>query len=96
MEIANAVLGGERRKRLSQPEIEEFTALLGHLTVVQEMGLVSEQVRDVLPLARAHGLSAYTAAYLELSIRHGAPLSTLDEKLRKAANVAGVPEFAGE
>jgi len=50
-------------------------------------------VNDVLPLARKHGLSAYDAAYLELAIRHRAPLSTLDEKLRRAAKVAGITIF---
>jgi predicted nucleic acid-binding protein len=53
-------------------------------------------VSNVLPLAREYGLSAYDAAYLELSIRHGAPLATLDGRLRKAAQKAGVRIFAGK
>ena len=40
--------------------------------------------------------SAYDAAYLELSIRHGVPLATLDAKLQKAAQRAGVKIFAGK
>jgi predicted nucleic acid-binding protein len=35
------------------------------------------------------------AAYLELSIRHGAPLATLDARLQTAAQKAGVEIFAG-
>jgi predicted nucleic acid-binding protein len=49
---------------------------------------------NVLPLAREYGLSAHDAAYLELAIRLGAPLATLDGKLRKAAQKAGIGVFA--
>ncbi len=46
--------------------------------------------QQVLPLARAYQLSAYDAAYLELAIREGLPLATLDDGLRQAARAAGV------
>ena len=95
LEIANAVLVGERRKRLNQPEIVQFTALLGALSLVQDVRPVANYVNDVLPLARKHGLSAHDAAYLELSIRYDAPLATLDEKLRKAAKRTGIKIFEG-
>ena len=45
---------------------------------------------DVHQLAVAHGLSGYDAAYLELAIRKGLPLASLDEELQNAARVAGV------
>jgi predicted nucleic acid-binding protein len=96
LEIANAMLAGERRKRLKQPEILRFVALLEGLSIVQDGQRASESVSNVLPLARDYGLSAYDAAYLELSIRHGVPLATLDAKLRKAAQRAGVKIFGGE
>jgi predicted nucleic acid-binding protein len=94
LEIANAVLAGERSNRLRQPEIRRFTTLLESLSPVQDVQPVCDCVNDVLPLAREYGLSAYDAAYLELSIRHGAPLATLDGKLRKAAQKAGIEVFA--
>jgi predicted nucleic acid-binding protein len=93
LEIANAVLVGERRKRLNQPEIRQFTILMGSLPIVQDARPVSNYVNDVLSIARAHGLSAYDASYLELSARNGAPLATLDGKLRMAAEQAGVKIF---
>lgn len=93
LEIANAVLTGERRKRLRQPEIRRFTTLLDSLSLVQDAQSVSEHVSNVLPLAREYNLSAYDAAYLELSIRHGTPLATLDGKLQKAAQKAGIEIF---
>jgi predicted nucleic acid-binding protein len=96
LEIANAILAGERRKRLKQPEILRFLALLEGLPIVQDGQAVSENVSNVLPLARHYDLSAYDAAYLELSIRHGVPLATLDAKLQKAAQRAGVKILAGK
>lgn len=44
----------------------------------------------VMDLARAYELSAYDAAYLELALRLGLPLATLDVRLRSAAERAGV------
>jgi predicted nucleic acid-binding protein len=95
LEIANAVLVGERKKRLLRPEIRHFLSLLENLSLVQDAPPAGEHVSNVLPLAREHSLSSYDAAYLELSLRHGAPLATLDGKLRKAALKAGVRIFMG-
>ena len=95
LEIANAILVGERRKRLRQPEILRFITLLESLTVLQDTQPVGDHVINLMPLARQYNLSAYDAAYLELSIRHRAPLATLDAKLQKAAQQAGVIIFQG-
>ncbi len=46
--------------------------------------------QQILLLARTYHLSAYAAAYLELAIREGLPLATLDDDLRGAASAAGV------
>ena len=45
-------------------------------------------------LARAHNLSAYDAAYLELAIRLGLPLACLDGRLKTAAAASGVVLFS--
>jgi predicted nucleic acid-binding protein len=93
LEIANALLTGERRKRLKRPEILSFVALLEGLSILQDGQSVRESVSNVLPLARDYGLSAYDAAYLELAIRHSAPLATLDRDLQTAAKRAGIRIF---
>jgi predicted nucleic acid-binding protein len=93
LEIANAILVGERLKRLRQPEIQRFSALLEGLMVIHDTQSAAENIAQVLPLARRYRLPAYDAAYLELSIRRGAPLATFDGKLQKAAQGAGVSLF---
>jgi predicted nucleic acid-binding protein len=42
-------------------------------------------------LAQQHRLTSYDAAYLELAIRRGLPLATLDEALQAAAKIEKVP-----
>jgi predicted nucleic acid-binding protein len=48
---------------------------------------------DVLSVARAQNLSVYDAAYLELALRRGLALATLDDKLKAAATAVGVAEY---
>jgi predicted nucleic acid-binding protein len=45
----------------------------------------------VFKLAEQYNLTIYDAGYLELAIREGLPLATLDNDLRKAARASGVP-----
>jgi predicted nucleic acid-binding protein len=93
VEIANALLVGERRKRIRPPEIRRFVELLKGLSIFEDKQPFDEVVGIVLPLARDHRLSAYDAAYLEVAIRHTAPLATLDAGLQKAARMAGIRIF---
>ena len=94
LEVANGLLVGERRKRIGQMDILRFTELLEALAV-QEIALpVSAHIGGVLPLAREYKLSAYDASYLDVAIRSGAELATVDEGLEKAARTAGVPIMA--
>jgi predicted nucleic acid-binding protein len=93
VEITNAVLMAERRKRVKQPEIRRFVELLDGLTVIMDSQSVTEDVSNILPIAREYGLSAYDAVYLDVAVRHGAPLATLDSALQKAGRKAGIDIF---
>ena len=96
IEIANAILIGEKQKRIRQPEILRFMVLLEKLVIVQDAQSAAKSISNVLPLAREYGLSAYDANYLELALRHGAPLATLDRRLQKAAHQTGITLLRGE
>jgi predicted nucleic acid-binding protein len=54
-----------------------------------------DEEKDLLKLpqklARAHDLSSYDASYLDLAMKKGLPLATLDQKLRAAAQSVKVP-----
>jgi predicted nucleic acid-binding protein len=44
----------------------------------------------LIAVARQFGLTAYDAAYFELALRRNLPLATLDDRMRAAAQRAGV------
>ena len=94
VEVTNGLAVGERRKRLREAEIRRFLALLQGLPILQDIQSPGDAMNGILPLARECGLSAYEAAYLELAVRKGAPVATLDTGLRKAAREAGIPVYA--
>lgn len=50
---------------------------------------------DLMGLGRSHGLSSYYASYLDLAMRKGMPLATLDKNLQKAAKSVNVPLLKG-
>ncbi len=95
IEVANAFLVGERRKRLDEARGRRFLSLLGHLPILVDDETAARAWADTGYLARARQLSAYDATYLELALRRGLPLACLDGKLKAAARAAGVLIFTG-
>lgn len=89
-EVANVLNAAERRGRINAGEQAEFLERLRLLPIAIEHRPATWLAQQILPLARTHRLSAYDAAYLELAIREGLPLATLDDDLRRAAPAAGV------
>lgn len=90
LEITNALLVGERRKRLTHEEAIEALGLLSKLPLDIDDRSGFSLASDLLMLARKHKLSAYDAAYLELAQRRRLPLATLDRTLARAAKAAGI------
>ena len=93
LEIANAVLMGERRKRSTEAQAVKWFSYLSSLPIVVDETTNDHAWSEVLTLGRAHHLSAYDASYLELALRRGLPVASLDEKLKAAASALGVPIF---
>ncbi len=66
-------------------------SFLGALPIVIDGETSARAWGDTLSLARTQSLSAYDAAYLELAMRRGVPIASLDDKLKAAAAKVGVP-----
>jgi predicted nucleic acid-binding protein len=94
LEVANALLVGERRGRTTPANAAHFLALLGAFPIAVDAETVARAWVETMHLARTHNLSAYDASYLELAMRLGAPLATLDARLKAAATAVGVSPFA--
>lgn len=90
VEVANALLVLERRKKLRRDERIEALATLQALNASVDEEGHRFAFTTVPELAVTHGLSAYDASYLELALRERLPLGTKDEPLRQAASRAGV------
>ena len=90
-EVTSVLASAERRGRITAAQQAEFLERLRVLPIEVELRPATWLAQHILPLARKYKLSAYDAAYLELATRDGLVLATLDDDLRKAARMAGVP-----
>jgi len=89
-EIANGLVMGERRQRLTEAQSRRFVELLQTLPIEITPTDKSTLWSNLINLAREQNISAYDAAYLETAMRNGIPLATQDNALRKAAQRIGV------
>ena|SRR5579863_2988404 len=89
-EVRNSVLMGVRRKRISNADALEFLRSVEDLPIMLADPVSYDRV---FSLADRHGLTVYDAAYLDLALREGLPLASLDHALCKAALDSGVTLF---
>jgi hypothetical protein len=81
---------GVRRSHISRTHAEDFLDTLKSLPIRLTDPLSYD---DVFALADRHGLNVYDATYLDLAVREGLPLASLDGALIRAAGQSGVGIF---
>ena len=91
LEVVNVLLVAERRQRLREPDSVRFLSLLSQLPICVDQAWPERSMKDLLALGRAHDLSSYDASYLDLAMRQGLPIATLDQDLLQAAKRLDVP-----
>lgn len=94
LEVANVLVVGERKKRLLPAQSLRFVELLQSLPITPDADL--RPLGEILGLAREQGLSSYDASYLDLAVRTGLPLASLDGPLLEAADRFGVARFQAQ
>jgi predicted nucleic acid-binding protein len=94
LEVANVLARAEAKAIVTEAQSEAFLEMLACIPVRADSATFVHALTDTLHVARRYRLSAYDASYLELSLRTGSPLATLDADLAKAARKAGVKRFA--
>jgi predicted nucleic acid-binding protein len=90
LEVANALLAGERRQRIALAKVTALLFKIGGLPISVRPTDAKQSFEQILPMARHQGLAQYDAAYLELAVREGVALATLDGELMRAAQATGV------
>jgi predicted nucleic acid-binding protein len=90
LEVCNALVTAQRRKRITERETDRLLKALDSLPVELDAPPPGQTYPATVACARKLGLMTYDAAYLELAQRRGLPLATLDQRLAEAARKAGV------
>jgi predicted nucleic acid-binding protein len=85
LEVANALEMGVRRRRHHADFRNSTLHDLSLLPIQVDPESDRQAWSATLNLAERHRLTLYDAAYLELALRRGLPLATLDKELRAAA-----------
>ena len=93
LEVGNVLVVAERKGRLKRADCLRFLDLLSRLPIDIEQEGPDRLMREVYLLARDTGLSTYDASYLDLAMRKGLPLATLDKALAEAARDLNVELF---
>lgn len=89
LEVANVIVRAESKGLLTEAKSAEFLGVLQDMAISVDMETAEHSLNDTLQLARRFKLSSYDASYLELALREGLPLATLDKDLRTALAATG-------
>ena len=80
-----------RRGRINQAELAPLVTAIRSLHIEIDPSTAELALTRTLELARQHRLTTYDATYLELAIRTGLPLATLDKDLKRACAAEHIP-----
>ena len=87
-EVRNMLLVNQRRGRIDERQMAQALEMIEEIPVAIDR---DPESRIVIELAERHRLSVYDAAYVELALRHQAPLATLDGSMARAAEAQRIP-----
>jgi predicted nucleic acid-binding protein len=94
LEVANVIARAEAKALVTEARSEAFLEMLEGAEIEVDAATFAHALSGTLQLARRYKLSACDASYLELALRLGIPLATLDAELRNAATKAGLKKSA--
>lgn len=84
LEAANVIVKAQAKGMVTEARATAFIGLLRDMRITVDASTADRALGDTLQLARRFKLSSYDASYLELALREGLPLATLDADLRQA------------
>jgi predicted nucleic acid-binding protein len=89
IEVVNTIGIAERKGRITAGESEKFLARWAGLNLDVDSQAPGRAFSHILPLCRTYRLTSYDAVYIELALRRGLPLATLDQAMNAAARMLG-------
>lgn len=90
LEVGNVLSQAERRRRIDPSKLASYVDVLAQLPIATDTETEERALRETLALACQELLTTCDAAYLEVAMRRGMPLATLDKALIRAARRVGV------
>ena len=84
LEVANMIVKAQAKGLVSEARATAFIGLLDDMGISVDTLTAERALKDTLHLARRFKLPSYDASYLELALREGLPLATLDADLQSA------------
>jgi len=84
LEAADVIVKAQSKGLVTEARSSAFIGLLEEMFITVDASTAGRALGDTLQLARRFRLPSYDAAYLELALREGLPLATLDAALRDA------------
>lgn len=90
VEVLNVLLLGERKGRIAPEQTASFFDTLRALNPRMDHASLEPVAGPAQIICRDHRLTPYDALYIELALRSGLPLATLDQPQRDAAKALGV------
>jgi len=90
LEAANVLVKAQAKGLVSEARSAAFVGLLQDMAFATDTRTAERALGDTLQLARRFKLSSYDASYLELALREGLALATLDDQLRAAMLQTGI------
>jgi predicted nucleic acid-binding protein len=93
LEVANVIAKAEAKTLVTEARSGAFLEMLEGIDIEVDTSTFAHALSDTLQLARRYKLSAYDASYLELALRKGVSLATLDVDLLTATKKVGVKKF---
>ena len=84
LEVANVIVKAQAKGLVSEARATAFIGLLDDMGISVDSSTAERALKDTLQLARRFKLSSYDASYLELALREGLQLATLDADLHSA------------
>lgn len=91
VEVGNVIIQAEKRDRITPAYAVERLGIINALPIGIDWDTPKAAWRQTMELARTETLTLYDASYLELALRLGAELATLDKALAAAARRRRLP-----
>jgi predicted nucleic acid-binding protein len=95
MEVNNVFWQFEKRGIFTQGMAQKAIGFVSSLPIILDDKPIEFRMPRVAELANNHDLTIYDSCYLELAVRLGLPLATMDKRLHESAENAGLSLYEG-